>query len=47
MSPYDVDARKYHDVMKLYRDVRLIQIKTHEKKDPKRVIRKRAGDDWF
>ena len=47
LSPFDIEARTYHSVMKLYADMRTLQIHDKELKDPNRVIRRRAGDDWF
>ena len=46
-TPYDLDRKKYHDVIVLYSDVRKLQIRQKKLKDPDRVIRRRAGDDWF
>lgn len=54
LSPYDIDYKPFKDVIALYSDVRIMQlrenknIKAVEKKnDPKAIIRRPAGDDWF
>ena len=51
MSPYDVEKRTYHDVIRLYADVRAMQIRDAKDNDQQsnttKVIRRRAGDDWF
>lgn len=47
LSPWDIEIKTYHEVIKLYADMRRIQIHENELKDPDRVIRRRAGDDWF
>lgn len=47
LSPFDVDVRPYVEVIKLYADVRKIQMREKRQKDPNRVFRKKAGDDWF
>lgn len=50
MTPYDVERKTFHDVMRLYSDLRAMQIrettKTNDKNDG-RVVRRPAGDDWF
>nr|DAZ36953.1 MAG TPA: hypothetical protein [Caudoviricetes sp.] len=53
MSPYDIEKRTYHDVLRLYADVRAMQIRDAKDNDQQsnsnttKVIRRRAGDDWF
>ena len=47
LSPFDIEVKTYHEVIKLYADMRRIQIHEKDLKDPNRVIRVRAGDDWF
>lgn len=47
LSPYDLEKRSFHDVIRLYSDVRRVQIKTAELSDPDRVIYRPAGDNWF
>lgn len=49
LNPYDVDEKSYDMVIDLYSDVRKLQLKTKVNTDDKgdRVIRKKAGDDWF
>lgn len=47
LSPYDVDARAFVRVIDLYADVRRMQIREKKQNDPNRIIRRKAGDDWF
>lgn len=47
LSPYDVNDQKYGAVVQLYCDMRTLQIRQARASDPDRVIRRRAGDDWF
>ena len=49
LSPYEIEETPFVDVIRLYADVRALQIREEKENDPnvKRVIRKRAGDDWF
>ena len=47
MTPYDMDERRFCDVMNLFIDVRKLQIREKKARDPNRVIRRKAGDDWF
>lgn len=47
LDPWAVDHRSYHDVMHLYAEIRGLQIREKKQRDPNRVIRKKAGDDWF
>lgn len=47
LSPWEVDLRSFHAVIKLYGEMRTLQIHLEEIKDPNRVIRRKAGDDWF
>ena len=42
-----MDVRSFHEVIKLYSDVRKLQIREKKAHDPNRVIRRKAGDDWF
>lgn len=42
-----IDDSSYYDVIDLFADTRRMQIHTKKKRDPNRVIRKKAGDDWF
>jgi hypothetical protein len=42
-----VDDTSFNDVIKLYKEMRTMQIGTKKIQDPNRVIRVRAGDDWF
>ena len=51
LTPYDIDEKPYGEVIDLYSDVRTLQINA-EKRNPSisnepRVIRRKAGDDWF
>lgn len=47
LSPYDIDDRRFTDVIGLYKDVRRMQIREKKANDPNRIIRRKAGDDWF
>jgi len=47
LSPFDLERRSYHAVIALYGDTRGIQIQQKILADPNRVIRRRAGDNWF
>ena len=47
LTPWDIDNRSYHDVIILYGETRVVQIRTKKLTDPNRVIRRKAGDDWF
>lgn len=47
LSPWEIDDRSYHKVIRLYADTRRVQIHDQELSDPDRVIRRRAGDNWF
>jgi hypothetical protein len=51
MTPIQIDEMTFHDVIRLYSKVRMVQIRDEEIHDiltnPNRVIRRKAGDDWF
>lgn len=51
MTPYDIEKRTFHDVIRLYSDVRALQLREAKRGDndsnDNRVIRRPAGDDWF
>lgn len=49
LTPYDVEEKSFHDVIRLYSDLRQMQIRESVNNDPThdRVIRRRAGDNWF
>lgn len=51
LSPYDIEKKRFYDVIRLYADVRAMQIrnsKTSEQKETStNSIRRPAGDDWF
>jgi hypothetical protein len=49
LTPYDIEKRTFHDVIRLYSDVRAMQIRESRYKNRKNssVIRRPAGDDWF
>ena len=50
-KPFDIEDTAYHDVIKLYADVRQLQINNNlnnvSDETGKKIIRKKAGDDWF
>jgi hypothetical protein len=51
MTPMQIDDMTFHDVIRLFSKVRAIQVRDEEIHDiltnPKRVIYRPAGDDWF
>lgn len=51
MTPMQVDDMAFHNVIRLFSKVRMVQIREEEIQDiltnPNRVIRRKAGDDWF
>nr|DAL33194.1 MAG TPA_asm: hypothetical protein [Caudoviricetes sp.] len=49
LTPYDVEKRTFHDVIRLYSDVRAMQIREsrHKNRENSGMIRRPAGDDWF
>jgi hypothetical protein len=47
LSPYQLEEKSFYDVIRLYADVRRMQIREKKINDPDRVIRRPAGDDWF
>ena len=51
VKPFDIEDTAYHDVIKLYADVRQLQINNDLNNvsdgTGKKIIRKKAGDDWF
>ena len=51
MTPYDVEKKSFHDVIRLYSDVRAMQIRETKRENDKgndnKVIRRPAGDSWF
>ena len=46
-TPFDIDGRGFHEVIKLFKDVKGLNIKVKRATDPDRPIRRKAGDDWF
>lgn len=49
-TPFAIDLEPYHRVIRLYADVRRLQIReSHDKTNTNAptVIRRRAGDNWF
>ena len=51
LSPFDVEQRKYIEIIDLYADVRRMQMREEKVQkilsDPNRVIRRKADDSWF
>ena len=51
MTPYDVEKKSFHDVIRLYSDVRAMQIRETKRENDKgndnKVIRRPSGDSWF
>ena len=46
LSPFDVDEKRFVDVINLYIDVIKMQKREKARNDPNRVIR-RPATDWF
>ena len=55
-TPFEIDDRSFHDVIKLYGEVRTMQINSNKESknvsissntDDKGRIRVKAGDNWF
>ena len=55
-TPYEIDDRSFHDVIKLYSEVRAMQINNNKRvekvnnpigSDNRGRIRVPAGDNWF
>lgn len=42
-----MDDVAFVKIIKLYSDVRRMQIREKRESDPNRIIRRPAGDDWF
>ena len=42
-----IDDNRFCEVIKLYSEVRRMQIREAKANDPNRVIMRPAGDDWF
>lgn len=47
MTPYDIDEKRFIEVIDLFSDIRRMQIREKKLSDPNRIIRKPAGDNWF
>lgn len=47
LNPYELERQTFHEVVRLYADVRRVQIREQEENDPDRVIYVPAGDNWF
>ena len=47
LSPLDIEKRPFLQIIDLYADCRRLQIREKKRNDPNRVIRRKAGDDWF
>lgn len=53
MHPFYVEQQTFHNIIKLYSNVRRVQIDSQkdtpafERKHAQDVIRRPAGDDWF
>lgn len=46
-TPFMIDDETFHNVIKLFSDVKRANKAIAVKTDPDRPIRKKAGDDWF
>lgn len=49
MTPFQIEDTSYFEVIDLFARTRKMQIRVKELTDPnrERVIRRKAGDDWF
>ena len=53
LSPFEIDERRFVDVIDLFADTRRLQIRAEKERDFERtpdaekVIRREAGDSWF
>jgi len=49
LSPWEIDGKKFRDVIKLFAETRTVQIRSNQEKPERndRVIRRKAGDNWF
>lgn len=47
LTPFYLEERTLREVIKLFADCKGVHIKQDKKNDPDRVIRRKAGDDWF
>lgn len=47
LDPFSLEEKPFHGVILLYGDVIKTKQTETSRKDPDRVIRKPAGDDWF
>ena len=50
LSPFDVDNQPFFEVIKIYGEVRALQIRENlneNNPNENKVIRRKAGDDWF
>lgn len=47
LTPFDIEKISYYKVLDLFSDTRKLQIRHQRESDPNRVIRRKAGDDWF
>lgn len=57
LTPIAVNCEKYHTIIKLYKDLRILQIRENKNAERKtgsvrgkpqeQVIRRKAGNNWF
>lgn len=47
LSPYEIDEKPFFEVIELFGETRQMQIREKILSDPNRIIRRKAGDDWF
>lgn len=47
LSPFDIEKSVFEEIIELYADVRMVQIRAEKESDPDRVIRRPAGNNWF
>lgn len=46
-TPFDIEEEPFFRIIDLFSDTRKLQIRVKKESDPNRVIRRKAGDDWF
>ena len=46
-TPLTLDDCRFSEIIRLFAETRRMQQRENKRKDPNRVIRRKAGDDWF
>ena len=47
LSPYEIDEKPFFEVIELFGETRQMQIREKISSNPNRIIRRKAGDDWY